>query len=257
MFIFSSKFDDHDYENYKHRAPATSTQQMQLSDSPTFRAGQALSSTTPGDVSPPDDSSYNYIQPSNSSNVSTAVPISQLTTIQKSPQLDSRFRRSSLPSPELRSNDAIQRTKSIELQDLVSKKSLQNEKDKEAEIISSVKSAAALACEEVPKSSIDSSSPSSDKVIPPVLASKSIGMSQSVEIRGVIVASVRSADVSSVLSQGNIGDHSKSRLDHIPQQPHQWRVLPPRRGQVGPHPSYAVALPPRNIPRKPHNIILL
>ena len=144
-------------------------------------------------------------------------------------ELDARSRKTSLPSSaqlEPRSNNTVQRSRSIKLQaaklqDLLSGKSTQNETDDEDETTSSIRSAAALARAEAQKSSTGSSSPSSRKstkpslVVPPVPASKHKGVPQPHElIQGVVAGSqVRSGDVSPSLSQGSINDDLKSRLD--------------------------------------------
>ena len=154
---------------------------------------------------------------------------SSSSSLQESPQLDDHSRKISLPSSlhlEPRSNNTVQRSKSIKLQaaklqDLLSGRSTQNQTDDEDETTLSIRSAAALARKEAQKNNTGSSSPSSRKftkpsmVIPPVPASKPMGVPQPHEvIRGVVATSqVRSGDVSPSLSQGSIDDDLKSRLD--------------------------------------------
>ena len=153
---------------------------------------------------------------------------SSSSSLQESPELDGRSRKTSLPSsPHLEpksNNNTVVRSKSIKLQaaklqDLLSGKSSQNEADDKDEATSSIRSAVAVAREEVQKSSIGSSSPSSRKliksnmVVPPDPTTKSMGVSQPHERAVVAASQVRSGDISPALSQGSIDDELKSRLD--------------------------------------------
>ena len=145
-------------------------------------------------------------------------------------ELEGRPRKTSLPSSpnlELKSNNTVQRSKSIRLQaarlqDMLSGKSTQDDADDEAHSTCRVKIAATLADQESQNSGADSASllikplAKPSVLTPPVPVDKSKDLQQPHEMQGVAMAApqIRIGNV----SQGSLDDESKSRLDQIRQK---------------------------------------